>query len=72
MSAEVYRQHQAMVEVLRHMAAGYKVYVTSRGEDGGDGYSIETETRDNGFIEVTEGSIPLCCVGIAAALRAKP
>ena len=71
MSAELYRQNAAMATVLRHMAAGYSVYVFSLGEDGGDGYSIETETRDGRYIEVTESSIPLCCIGIADALRGK-
>ena len=69
MSAEVYSQFEAMVAVLRHMAAGYKVYIEARGEDGADGYSLETERRDGKVVMVTAATIPLICVAAAKALR---
>ena len=69
MSAEVYWQFEAMVVVLRHMAAGYKVYIQARGDDEADGYLLETERRDGRYVSVTENTIPLVCVAAAKALR---
>ena len=69
MSAEVFQQFEAMVAVLRHMTAGYRVFLEARGEDGADGYSLETEQRNGGYFEVTEATIPLVCVAAARKLR---
>lgn len=68
--SEVFRQYEAMVQVLSHMAAGYKVYIEAFGWDGSDGYRLDTEKRSTGeHVVVTGKTIPAACELLAEKLR---
>jgi len=59
----------AVLTVMMHQAAGYKVHIQALGEDGADGFELETERRDGTYVQVKGISMERACEALAEALK---
>ncbi len=62
-------EHRAMLVVLKHQVAGYRVHFSALGEDWADGYELLTEARSGEPVAGGGPTIPAACLALARGLR---